>query len=257
MKHSTALCTLAIASTFAWPVAAWSECEAKSGAKTAALVELYTSEGCSSCPPADQRLARLGAILGVGAEAVPLALHVDYWDYIGWHDQYAKGAFTMRQNRLVELNHPRTVYTPHFFVGGTELGLRQDELLAEVERVNGVPAQAEIRVKADVETGGVLSLSVHAAAQSKSAALYLAVTEGGLTSKVTRGENGGATLHHEHVVREWIGPIRLAGGTADAQRDITLPAAWNRARLDVVAFVEDESSGVVLQAVSASQCARS
>ena len=76
-------------------------------------------------------------------------------------------------------------------------------------------------------------------------------------TKVTRGENGGATLAHDHVVREWIGPIRLAGGAARALREIALPAAWNRARLEVVAFVQDERSGSVLQALSAQHCAGS
>ncbi len=260
MKSSAPVAfTLANASALALPTATFAACEAQSGPKTVALVELYTSEGCSSCPPADQRLSRLKQTLGPSAEAVPLALHVGYWDYIGWHDPYAKDAFTERQSRLVSLNKHRTVYTPHFFVGGTELSLQSEVLGEEVRRVNARPAAAEIRLKANVDSSGTLAVSADAISQARSSpvALYLAVTESGLSSKVTRGENSGATLTHDHVVRAWVGPIRLSDGKVHVQRDIALPAAWNRERLDVVAFVEDESTGSVLQAVSAGRCARS
>jgi hypothetical protein len=259
MKSRTAvLRTLAAASILALPNATFAACEAQSGAKTAALVELYTSEGCSSCPPADRRLSQLDQVLSPASEAIPLALHVGYWDYIGWHDPYAKDAFAERQKWLAQLNHQRTVYTPHFFVAGTELALQEESLGAEVRRVNAKAAEAEIRVKANVDAKGVLVVSADATARTRSApvALYIAVTESGLSSKVTRGENGGATLSHDHVVRAWVGPIRLTGGSVHAQREITLASHWNRAQLDVVAFVEDQTSGVVLQAVNAGRCAR-
>jgi len=76
-------------------------------------------------------------------------------------------------------------------------------------------------------------------------------------SIVTRGENGGVTLAHDHVVRAWIGPIPLPGGEISVHRDIALSASWNRAQLEIVGFVEDEKSGKVLQAVGAQQCFRS
>lgn len=256
---SSVLCTLALASTFALPAAIVTACEAQSGDKTAALVELYTSEGCSSCPPADKRLSHLDQLLGPTADAIPLALHVAYWDYIGWHDPFAKDAFAERQKWLVQLNNHRTVYTPHFFVAGIELALQEEGLSAEVRRVNAKPAEAEIRVKTNIDADGVLAVSADASARGRSAptALYLAVTESGLSSKVTRGENGGATLAHDHVVRAWVGPLRLTEGAIHVQHDIPLPPEWNRAQLDVVAFVEDVSTGFVLQAVTAGRCMRS
>ncbi|MEO8104556.1 MAG: DUF1223 domain-containing protein, partial [Betaproteobacteria bacterium] len=105
---------------------------------------------------------------------------------------------------------------------------------------------------------GTLEVAADATATNRStpAALYLAVTESGLVSKVARGENSGVTLTHDHVVREWVGPIHLNAGTAHLQREIALPATWNRAQLDVVAFVEDQSTGKVLQAVNAGRCAK-
>jgi hypothetical protein len=252
-------CTLVAASLVCLPAAGFAACDAHSGPKTAALVELYTSEGCSSCPPADRQLSRLRQVLDPAAEVVPLALHVGYWDYIGWKDPYAQGAFGERQSWLVRANQQKIVYTPQFFVGGAELRSWQSGLREQVRQLNVLPAAAAIRVRANLTASGALALSAEATAPalSRPAALYLAVAESGLVSKVTRGENSGVTLAHDHVVREWIGPIRFAGGTARVQRDIALPPDWNRAQLDVVAFVQDERSGSVLQALSAQHCAGS
>ena len=250
---------LAAASAAALPGTAFAACDARSGLKTAALVELYTSEGCSSCPPADRQLSRLRQALDPAAEVVPLALHVDYWDYIGWKDAYAQSAFSERQSRLVRANQQKTVYTPQFFVGGAELRSWRSALRDKVKQLNAQPAAAGIRIQAGVAANGALALDAEATMRGGAdpAALYLALAESGLASKVTRGENSGATLAHDHVVRQWIGPIRLASGTARVQREVALPAAWNRSRLEVVAFVQDERSGSVLQALSAQQCAGS
>jgi hypothetical protein len=239
------------------PLAAFAGCDARSGPKTAALVELYTSEGCSSCPPADRQLNRLRQVLDPAAEVVPLALHVDYWDYIGWKDAYAQGAFGERQSWLVRANQHKTVYTPQFFVGGTELRSWRGALQDKVSQLNAQPAAAGIRIQASLAPSGALMLNVEAHAGAGPTALYLALAESGLASKVTRGENSGATLAHDHVVREWIGPIRLVAGTARVQREIVLPAAWNRQHLEVVAFVQNERGGGVLQALSAQHCASS
>ncbi|OGA32530.1 MAG: hypothetical protein A3F75_10670 [Betaproteobacteria bacterium RIFCSPLOWO2_12_FULL_64_23] len=253
-----ALCIFAVASMTALAPAAFAACDARSGPKTAALVELYTSEGCSSCPPADRQLSRLRQMLDPAAEVVPLALHVGYWDYIGWKDPYAQAAFGERQSGLVRAGRQNTVYTPQFFVGGTELRSWRGGLRDQVRQLNALPAAADIHLRARLTAEGALALDVDATARAgaEPAALYLALAESGLVSKVMRGENSGVTLTHDHVVRKWIGPVRLTGGTARVQREIALPAAWSRARLDLVAFVQGESSSV-LQAMSAQQCAGS
>jgi len=254
-----ALCTLVAASSAALPLSAFAACDARSGPKTAALVELYTSEGCSSCPPADQQLSRLRQALDPAAEVVPLALHVGYWDYIGWKDPYAQTAFGERQSALVRSNQRKTVYTPQFFIGGVELRSWPGALREKVRQVNALPAAAAIHVQAGIAPNGVLALSAEATtrAGAEPAALYVALAESGLASKVTRGENGGATLAHDHVVREWIGPVRVTGGAARVQRDIALAAGWSRTRLELVAFVQNQRTGNVLQAMSAQHCAGS
>lgn len=151
------------------------------------------------------------------------------------------------------------VYTPQFFVGGAELRSWRGALQDKVRQLNMLPAAAAIRVQAGLTANGALALRAEATAGAEGdpAALYLALAESGLVSKVTRGENSGVTLAHDHVVREWIGPIRLSAGTARVQREIALPAAWNRGRLELVAFVQDERSGSVLQALGAQHCAGS
>ena len=254
-RRILAVYAIAAASTF-HPVPGRAECEVSSGPKTGALVELYTSEGCSSCPPADRLLSHLREALDPAADVVPLALHVSYWDYIGWKDPFAQVGFGVRQKHLAEANRLRTVYTPQFFVGGSDFRSSGRALRDEVRRVNGTAATASIQLKAASSQKGVLALSAEATAQAGAgpAALYLAVAENGLVSKVARGENGGATLLHDHVVRAWIGPIPLTGGSARMRREIELPPAWNRARLEVAAFVQDESTGKVLQAIAALHC---
>src|SRR5262245_35977291 len=117
---------LLIGAVLAFPVQG-AGCKAQSGPGTAALVELYTSEGCSSCPPADRWLATLGQRYAPGS-VVPLALHVDYWDYIGWKDPYAKREFSLRQRKLSQLQRMALVYTPQVVLQGRDFrrwGTRQ------------------------------------------------------------------------------------------------------------------------------------
>ncbi|HEX4927692.1 MAG TPA: DUF1223 domain-containing protein [Burkholderiales bacterium] len=225
-------------------------CELASGPRTAALVELYTSEGCSSCPPADRELGHLRERLDRDAQAVPLALHVGYWDYIGWKDPYAQPAFAERQSWLVHANGQRTLYTPQFFVNGAELRARHATLRDEVRRVNATPAAATIRVHGTL-SGSTLHLVAQAntAGSSEPLVLYVALGESDLVSKVARGENAGVTLEHDHVVREWIGPVRLGVDGARLERDLALAPSWDRRRLEIAAFVQDPQSGRVLQAV--------
>src|SRR5260370_31685257 len=96
-------------------------CDVKSGPKTAALVELYTSEGCSSCPPADKQLSQFPSREYSFGQVVPISLHVDYWDYIGWKEPFAQPKFSERQSWLVRTNGHKTVFTPHSFVPAHEV----------------------------------------------------------------------------------------------------------------------------------------
>lgn len=241
-------------------------CEATSGRTTAALVELYTSEGCSSCPPADLQLRTLRRQLDVSAVLVPLALHVSYWDQIGWKDVFAQTRFDARQHALLAMGRSQLAYTPQFFVNGKELRDWRAALPAEIRRTNARPAPLTIQLKTSTAASGggatlLLDAAVGAAAGSAAGsaagaaagALYLAVSESGLVSPVLRGENGGATLRHDDTVRLWLGPFALEQGQRRVRQQVPLAAAWRGDHLQVVAFVQG-SDGRIVQAVSTAQC---
>jgi hypothetical protein len=231
----------------------------KSGPKTTALAELYTSEGCSSCPPADKRLSQFPSRDYGLEQVVPISLHVDYWDDLGWKEPFAQPQFSERQSWLVHANGHKTVFTPHFFVSGTEVRDWGANLGEELKRVNAQPARASVQVHSEVTGPGAFTIvgSATAPASSDPLALFVAVTEDKLSSNVSAGENRGVTLSHDHVVRQWIGPIALNTGRADVRQAITPRANWNPDNLGIVGFVQDMKTGHVLQAVGASQCVRS
>lgn len=238
------------------PTLGWAACDVQSGAKTAALVELYTSEGCSSCPPADQRLSQFPSRDYSLKHVVPISLHVDYWDNLGWKEPFAQPKFGERQSWLVHANGHKTVFTPHFFVSGKEVRDWRGRLGDELKRVTAERARASIRIHAESAGAGVISVtgSATAASQPGQLALFVAITENKLSSKVSAGENRGVTLSHDHVVREWIGPIALKNGQVEFTQKVTARPGWNAARLGVAGFVQDLGTGQVLQAVGASQC---
>jgi hypothetical protein len=251
-----ALTALACALCSAVPSYAGNACEVKSGPNTAALVELYTSEGCSSCPPADRQLSKLNE-LAPGASIVPLSLHVTYWDNIGWKDIFAQEKFDDRQSALLDGKANHVVYTPQFFVAGNELRSWHDGLPNAIRQINLRPAPVTISLKTSPADKGMAALDVDVKsvnAQATTGDLYVALTESELTSHVLRGENSGATLHHDNTVRLWFGPIALNSGSAHLHQEVSLPSAWNRQHLQAVAFVQEPHQGRVLQAVSTAQC---
>jgi hypothetical protein len=241
------------------PTLSWAACDVKTGPKTTALVELYTSEGCSSCPPADQRLSQFPLHDYSAEQVVPLSLHVNYWDDLGWKEPFAQPQFAERQSWLVHANGHKTVFTPHFFVSGTEVRDWRAALGDELKQVISQPARASIHIHAESTRPGAVSVVASATGPGTGdpLALFVALTEDKLTSNITAGENRGATLSHDHVVREWIGPVALNGGRVDFKQTVSTRSTWNVAQLGIAAFVQDLRTGQVLQAVGASQCARS
>jgi hypothetical protein len=236
------------------------ECKAVSGAGTAALVELYTSEGCSSCPPADRWLSSLGAGNLVPGRVVPLALHVDYWDYIGWKDPYAKREFSLRQRKLSQLQRMALVYTPQVVLQGRDFrGWGTPAFDAAVAKITAQPAKARISLSVRPGTGRALQVEAKAEllepAQRADAALYLAAYENRLTSSVTAGENRGRTLAHDYVVLEWQGPFGFA---AEAQilerRELALLPRATPGTSGVVGFVQNRRTAEVLQALMLPAC---
>ncbi len=257
-RNATLLATLAFAAT---PIApAFAACSVDSGDTRAALIELYTSEGCSSCPPADKALSMLGGatISSLAPRIVPLALHVDYWDSIGWKDPFAQPAFTQRQDWEVRANQHRTSFTPHFFVNGREVQDWRADLGQNLRSASG-PAPARLQVRAEPRGANALrvvvdtSVSATREIQRGPLQLFIAVTESKLRSQVKAGENSGATLDHDFVVRNWIGPIAVQGNGGSVDRVVDVPQL-SRGQVSLVAFIQDPKTAEVLQAVDTGVC---
>ena len=239
---------------FVLPVHA-AECVSESGPGTAALVELYTSEGCSSCPPAERWLGTL-AERYPGTAVVPLALHVDYWDYIGWKDPYAKREFALRQRKLSQLQRMALVYTPHVVLQGRDFrGWGTQAFDEAVKRINSQPARA--RLKLSLLSVGEKALEVEASAELAQRAgetvLYLAAYQSRLQSKFTAGENRGRILTHDHVVLEWLGPFDVESRRVERRTLPLLPGA-TAANSGAAAFMQNRRTGEVLQALLRSAC---
>lgn len=227
---------------------------ARSTPHTVALLELYTSEGCNSCPPADQWVSSLPRQGFRPDQVVPLALHVDYWDYLGWPDRFAHAMFTTRQRAMATLHRSRTIYTPQILLQGKDFRSWRS-IQAEVERINRTTAQANITLHVTQEQPTALKVmaqvSVPEAAARQDAALYVALYENQLQSVVTAGENSGHTLHHDFVVRQWFGPQTLdAQGMLAFQRHLHLDTTWKAQDLGLAAFVQNHRTGEVLQALA-------
>ncbi len=229
-------------------------CSKTSPAHTIALLELYTSEGCDSCPNADRFVSNLAKSMSLTSDQViPLSLHVDYWDYIGWKDAFAKPVFTQRQRQLAQLANSRTVYTPEFFLAGRELREWRNNLSAEVARINRQAAQANIQLTINKLESKQLFFSV-SASSTKNAHLYFALVEQSIVSKIMAGENRGATLQHDFVAREWGDPIPFNASVINTQnRQLPIPSNAVFKNLSLLAFVQSDK-GEVLQALSLPLC---
>jgi hypothetical protein len=242
-----------IAAFLALPV--HGQCTAESGPGTAALVELYTSEGCSSCPPADRWLAGLRERHAPGT-LVPLALHVDYWDYIGWKDPYAKREYSLRQRKLSQLQRLALVYTPQVVLQGRDFrGWATKAFEQAVARINAQPAKARISLAllgAD-QHGLQVETRAEVPPGMPDAVLYVAAYQSRLESRVTAGENRGRILSHDYVVLEWQGPFRVQGRVVERRTLKLLPGA-SPANSGAAAFVQDRATGEVLQALMRTSC---
>jgi hypothetical protein len=235
---------IAVTMTLAAGTAA-SACRIDSAAHQTALVELYTSQGCSSCPPADRWLSQLRSRYA-REQVVALALHVGYWDYIGWKDPYAQRVFNERQRALATANGNPTVYTPGVFVQSRELqGWSGGAFSSAVRALNASPAEVKVSLAARVANGSLTIEPGLAPARGAAAPwLFVALTESGLATAVTAGENRGERLRNDHVVRLFSGAVQ------GAVIKWTLPSGFDPARGAIVAFAQEPLvGGRVLQAV--------
>ena len=214
---------------------------------TSVLVELFTSEGCSSCPPADQLLAELVRTQPVpGVRIVALSEHVDYWDHQGWRDPFSNAVFTRRQQ---EYAGPAAsdVYTPQILVdGGTGIvGSDRAAVMRAIRAAAAAPKAALTVTWLDADMRR-LEIVMPADARTARASVFLAVTEDGLQSSVKRGENEGRELKHDAVTRRLVELGRAdSAGSYRRVEPVSMNSGWKLANVRVVAFAQSPAGRIV------------
>jgi|SRR5262245_3124419 len=236
--------------------------EPVAGARSPVIVELFTSEGCSSCPPADAVLAQLRQTQPVaGAEVIALSEHVDYWNYIGWSDPFSSSSFSARQETYAQaFGQQDRVYTPQMIVDGqTEFnGSNMNKALDAISKAAST-LKADVRIvipetKTDKDNQKVrLNVNVKNVPpvnQGEVAEVILAITEDNLSSNVSRGENSGRKLAHTAVVRKMraLGRVDPASKAFDSETTLAIANGWKRDDLRAVVFVQERARRRVLGA---------
>ena len=228
--------------TMLFDAPAWSagDLHFSSGPTQTVLVELFTSEGCNSCPPAEAYLNKFTANPALWKKFIPLAFHVDYWDYLGWKDRYAKPAHAQRQHQYAQQSNARTVYTPAFVVNGQNW--RPSWTAGEPE---GGGALAGV-LKVDLKGKQLEAVYEPAQPGAKALQLNLAVLGMGLSTRIQAGENAGRHSQHEFVVLAHKQLNSDSGRWRD--RLPTVEADWGAQRLALVAWVNRPGDLTPLQA---------
>jgi hypothetical protein len=217
------------------------------------LVELFTAEGCSSCPPADVLLDKmLVAQPAVGAMLVGLGEHVDYWNASGWKDRFSSAAFTKRQQQYAARAGNEDIYTPQMVIDGGDgfVGTDIEAARHAIERAAAAP-HGVIRIALDPprdkdKIGVTIDVSGLPAADDDPADLLVAVTEDHLRTEVKHGENQGRTLTHAAVVRDLVTVAGVKGSGEPVRATLRIDPQWRRDALKIVAFVQQRHSRHVL-----------
>jgi hypothetical protein len=203
-----------------------------------AVVELFTSEGCSSCPPADDVLASLAE--SRDRRIYALAFHVDYWDELGWPDRFASHAYTARQQAYSRALGLRGVYTPQMVVGGTEefTGSDRGRADAALARALSHPAKLQLSIQSRSTTQDAATVDYSVSEVPAGAVLIVAVVEHRATTSVRGGENAGKTLRHANVVRGLVS-VPLTAPTGSVL--VHFPASLSRDHAELTGFVQQEA----------------
>ncbi|MFT5657113.1 MAG: hypothetical protein ACI9KN_000385 [Gammaproteobacteria bacterium] len=219
----------------------------ESGTERATVVELYTSEGCSSCPPADKWFEALTETRKQDVKLLALAFHVDYWDYIGWKDRFADPKYTNRQRQLGVNNRQQSIYTPEFFVDGKEArGTRN--VLSQIKNSRNKQSPLNLRLSVSknrhslmVELQSTMTGTTTGPLQHR----YF-VYENNLSSDVKRGENAGKLLNHQQVVRYMSAPFESVGNDSHS---IKINPDWRLDNIGIAALVTTPGNEHYIQAV--------
>ncbi|MGI8467976.1 MAG: DUF1223 domain-containing protein [Pyrinomonadaceae bacterium] len=215
--------------------------------KTPVLVELFTSEGCSSCPPADRVLSELDKDQPTaGAEIITLSLHVDYWNNLGWKDRFSSPLYSQRQTIYGQKFKLDSIYTPQMIVDGEKqfVGSSLDEASKAVGESAKTP-KAKIELVRDEDKLKVIVSDIPA---HEDASVFLAIAEDDLSTKVGGGENGGRTLQHTSVARDLkpLGRILPADNNFQTETMLQFQPDWKKENLKLIVFLQENQSRKIL-----------
>ncbi|MEN0053281.1 MAG: DUF1223 domain-containing protein [Mucilaginibacter sp.] len=211
-----------------------------------AVVELFTSEGCSSCPPADELVARIQKE-DKDKQVYILAYHVDYWNRLGWKDVFSSADYSKRQNEYAKWLNLQSVYTPQIVVNGKKEFVGSEEGTLRNAITAGLRVQRAGVLTLSVRTDqGHATIQYHANGTGKNASLLLALIQQSAQTQVKSGENGGHTLSHVQIVRKvQTLPLDSSGSGKIA---ITLPDGFNTQGWQVIGFIQNNANGGILAA---------
>ena len=191
------------------------------------LVELFTSQGCSSCPPADELLSRIARDPQLRGRAIPLAFHVDYWNHLGWRDPFSAREWSERQHDYVRAMGLNSSYTPQVVINGSRqmVGSSAQQIYRAIEEESKRRPEGSISIRAE---GGDLVVRANA---PRDVDVVVAVFENGASTKVERGENSGRTIANDSIVRQLV---QVGSGTLEERVKVKLGP-----RMGAVAFLQD------------------
>jgi hypothetical protein len=220
-------------------------------AQSPVVVELFTSEGCSSCPPADAVLLKLSQMKGSNLpNVIVLGEHVDYWNSVRWTDRFSSSQFTSRQQDYAQHFGLASPYTPQMVIDGRHQLLGNDA--SAVGREIDAAAKSEKPAKVTLEKLNGSAYKVSVQSGNGKGRIFMAVTEDGLSSEIKGGENNGRSLSHAGVVRELRSIGTLKNGSFEGKVEVPNKRDWNQANLKLVVFAQAGDSGPILGAASLS-----
>ena len=233
--------------------AAESQNAAAAASAPAVLLELFTSQGCSSCPPADRLLSSLGSMPELQTQVFALAFHVDYWNQLGWKDPFSQHRWSERQQSYTRAGWSGRVYTPQMVIQGQAecVGSDREAVLAAIARARSQAPAARLELAAEWDQRQPERLAVRLKARMlrdlKRGELqaFAAVFENGLITGVGSGENARRTLRNDYVVRRLDALFAIdpkAGGEREAVKVVGLAPDWNLRQLGIAAFLQDSET---------------
>lgn len=215
-----------------------------------AVVELFTSEGCSSCPPADQLVARIQQE-DKDQPVYVLAFHVDYWNRLGWRDQFSDGRYSQRQSQYASWLNLQSVYTPQVVVNGrTEMvGSQESALRSAIHAGLQAASPAALSISGVMKNGDKVGWRYQVQNAGSNQSVVVAVVQRAATTAVKAGENSGRTLSHVQIVRDFVSTPVGAGGNGNGT--LSLPPGIGSQDAEIIAFVQDNADGRIVAATRA------